>query len=61
MKNVLTAAGLMMAGWIVGTVIIGRDIDKGDVVYENDDMYVKATESKSRGWSFAEVHWKKPV
>ena len=50
-----------LGGFIACTVMLGRDVDKGDVVYENDDIYVKADKSKSYGWSWARVNYKHPT
>ena len=61
MKNLLKYAVVAMIGAISYGVCLRRDVNNGDVVYENDDMYVTSSSSKSYGWSYAEVHWKKPI
>ena len=61
MKNVLKYAVAAIFGAFCYGVCVCRDVDSGNVVYENDEMYVKSSPSKSHGWSYAEVHWKNPV
>ena len=61
MKKLLKYAAAAMIGAIGYGVYLRCDIDNGDVVYENDDMYVTSSPSKSFGWSYAEVRWKRPI
>ena len=53
-----------VTGFVVGvfTYAIAQayDIEKGDVVYECDDYYVKSSKSKTFGWCNAEVRYKNP-
>lgn len=60
MKNLLTLSGVFVLGWFTGMVMVSQDVENGDVVVENDDMYVTAAKSKSHGWSHARVNYKKP-
>lgn len=61
MNNLLKAAALFAGGFLAGMIFVGDAADKGEVVYDGDDMYVKAEESKKCGWSYAKVVWKNPV
>lgn len=60
MKDLVKMGVVFAAGMITYGVMLSRDIDKGDVVYDGDDMYVKASSGKSGGYSFARVNWKNP-
>ena len=46
MKNLLKYVVVGAIGAIVSQVIINRDVENGDVVYEDDDMYVKTSKNK---------------
>ena len=61
MKKLLMYSAVAMIGAIGYGVCLLCDVNNGDVVYENDDMYVISSSNKSYGWSYAEVHWKKPI
>lgn len=61
MKGIIKTVGIFLVGWIAGTCINNKDVEDGDVVYEDDNMYVKAAKSKTYGYSLARVNWKKPV
>lgn len=61
MKGIIKTMGIFFVGMIVGGRIIDKSVDDGDVVYEDDNMYVTAAKGKSYGYSFARVNWKKPV
>ena len=61
MKNLFRTLGLLAAGMVVGKVLTDRNVEEGDVVYENDDMYVRASNNKSGGYSDAKVIYKKPI
>ena len=58
MKNLLKYVVVGAIGAIVGQMVINRDVENGDVVYEDDDMYVKTSKSRTCGYSFARVNWK---
>ena len=58
MKNLLKYVVVGAIGAIVSQVIINRDVENGDVVHEDDDMYVKTSKSRTYGYSFARVNWK---
>lgn len=60
MKDLAKMIGVFVAGMVTYGVLLNKDIDKGDIVHEDDDMYVKACKSKSIGYSLARVHWKNP-
>ena len=60
MKNLGKLAVAFVLGMGTCGVIILSDMDNGEVVHEDDNMYVKASKDKSTGWSFARVNWKKP-
>lgn len=58
MKNLLKYVAAGVIGGIVLQVIISMDVENGDVVYEDDDMYVKTSKSRTYGYSSARVNWK---
>lgn len=58
MKNLLKYVAVGAIGAIVGQIIINRDVENGDLVYEDDDMYVKTSKSRTYGYSLARVNWK---
>ena len=60
MKDLGKMIGAFVVGMVTYGVLLSRDIDKGDVVYDGDDMYVKAAKGKGGGYSFARVNWKNP-
>ena len=60
MNNVLKTVGIFAGGFLAGMIFVGKAADDGEVVYDGDDMYVKAEESKKCGWSYAKVVWKNP-
>lgn len=60
MKNILKVAGIFMCGWLVGALVTQQDVENGTVIHDDDEMYVKASDSKSHGWSYAKVVWKNP-
>ena len=49
-----------IAGFVVASLSVSKNVDNGKVVYENDDMYVRAAENRDNGYSWAKVHYKKP-
>lgn len=49
-----------IAGFVTATLIVSNNVNNGKVVYENDDMYVRAAENRDDGYSWAKVHYKKP-
>ena len=59
MKSIIKTMGIFLAGMFAGAYVIEKSVNNGDVVYEDDDMFVTAAESKSYGYSFARVNWKK--
>lgn len=61
MKGMIKTIGIFLAGMIANSYIIGKSVDDGDVVYEDDNMYVTAAKGKSYGYSFARVNWKNPI
>ena len=61
MDSMIKIVGGFLLGAVTVSYILGNDVDNGDVVYEDDNMYVKAAKSKSYGYSLARVNWKKPV
>lgn len=58
MKNLLKYVAAGVIGSIVSQMITNMDVENGDVVYEDDDMYVKTSKSRTCGYSFARVNWK---
>lgn len=60
MKNLGKLAVAYVLGMFTYGVIIISDLDNGEVVHEDSNMYVKASKDRSSGWSFARVNWKKP-
>ena len=60
MKNLGKLAVAYVLGMFTYGVIIMSDLNNGEVVHEDDNMYVKASKDRSSGWSFARVNWKKP-
>ena len=50
----------VIAGFVVASLSVSKNVDNGTVVYENDDMYVRASENRDNGYSWAKVHYKKP-
>ena len=60
MKNLGKLAVAFVLGMATCGVFIMSDLDNGEVVHEDDNMYVKDSKNKSTGWSFARVNWKKP-
>lgn len=61
MDSMIKIVGGFLLGAVTVAYILGNDVENGDIVYENDDMYVTAAKSKSYGYSLARVNWKKPV
>lgn len=61
MNGIAKTIGIFLVGMIAGSYVLQKDIEKGDVVYEDDDKYVKASKNKSMGYSLARVHWKNPI
>ena len=60
MKNILIGVGLFVGGMYAATYIHGSCVEDGDVIYNDDEKYVKAAKSKTGGWSLAKVVWKNP-
>lgn len=60
MKNLFKYATIFTAGFIGGTVYITLEVDKGEVIHEDDDIYVTAAKDKSSGYSYARVNYKHP-
>ena len=60
MKNLGKLAVAYVLGMFTYGVIIMSDLNNGEVIHEDDNMYVKASKDRSSGWSFARVNWKKP-
>lgn len=60
MKNLGKLAVAFVLGMVTCDMMIMSNLDNGEVVHEDDNMYVKASKSRSAGWSFARVNWKKP-
>lgn len=60
MKNLGKLAVAFVLGMVTCDMMIMSNLDNGEVVHEDDNMYVKASKNRSTGWSFARVNWKKP-
>ena len=60
MKNLLKIGVTFVLGGIAGAIIVGEAADKGDVVYDGDDFWVKAEKNKTCNWSYAKVYYKNP-
>ena len=60
MKNLFKTAAVFVTGMIAGVVLIDRDVDKGEVVYEDDDKYVRADGKVNGNASWAKVFYKNP-
>lgn len=60
MGKLFKYAMIFTAGMIAGNVIIQMDVEQGEVIHEDKDIYVTASKSKSSGWSHARVNYKKP-
>lgn len=60
MKNLFKLGATFMVGYFVGHMVLVNDIEKGEIVVNEDDKYVKAAKSRTHGWSYAKVHWKNP-
>lgn len=60
MKNLCKTIGVFIGGCLAGVVLTQIDVDRGDVVHNDDEKYIKAAKSKAGGWSYAKVVWKDP-
>ena len=60
MRNFIKGVAIFFAGAIASNTIKSLLIEKGEVIYNNDDFYVKAAKDKTYGYSLAEVRWKNP-
>ena len=60
MGKLLKVAGIFMGGWLFGAWIQQQSIEDGDVVYNDEKMYVKASKDKNLGYSYAKVVYKNP-
>lgn len=60
MKNLFKTTFTFVAGIVAGFVIIENSTNKGEVVYEDDDIYVRADKTVSGGSSHAKVFYKNP-
>lgn len=59
MNDLLKGTILFVGGMIALNALRAYSVGTGEVVYENDDMYVRAAKDKSHGYSWAEVHYKR--
>lgn len=60
MKNLFINGTLFIAGAFFGMYVISDLVEKGEVVYEDDEKFVRAEKSKSLNHSYAKVYYKKP-
>ena len=60
MKNLFIYGTMFIAGTLFGAYSTLKSAEDGKVIYEDDDMFVRAADGKSCNWSVAQVHYKKP-
>lgn len=60
MSKLVKAAGLFIGGWLFGAYVQNQDIESGEVIHNDKEMYVKASKNKSMGYSLAKVVYKNP-
>ena len=60
MKNLFKTAAVFVGGIIAGLVWYETRTNDGEVVYENDDMFIRADKSVTSGQSWAKVFYKNP-
>ena len=52
---------LVGAGMVLQRNWVSNDVEKGEIVHEDENIYVKAEKDKRYGYSRARVHYKKPI
>lgn len=60
MKSLFKTAAIFVTGVIAGTVWVETSTNKGEVIYEDDDKYIRADKHVNGGTSWAKVFYKKP-
>ena len=60
MGKLLKTGAVLLTGIITGMIVAGEMADKGEVVCDNEDYYVKAETNRACNWSYAKVYWKNP-
>lgn len=60
MRNLFKSAGLLFVGYLLGHAAVSINVDKGNIIHDDDDKYVRVSSDKSCGWSWARVHYKNP-
>lgn len=61
MKNLLKVLGIFVAGMVADEILTTKVIEKGDVIYNDDEMYIKATKTRyGDNTKYARVYCKKP-
>lgn len=60
MKTLLKAGAVFVTGVITGLIVAGEMADKGEVVCNTDEYFVKAENNKACNWSYAKVYYKNP-
>jgi hypothetical protein len=60
MKNLFKTAAWFTTGMIAGIVMIDLHVNKGEVVYNDDDMYIRVEKAVGGGASWAKVFYKNP-
>ena len=61
MNDLLKGVLLVGLGCVLQRNWTSNDIEKGDVIHEDENIYVKAEKDKRYGYSRARVHYKKPI
>lgn len=61
MKNILKTIGIFAGGMFAGAVMLIASVDDSNVIYNDDEKYITASQNKSGGWSIARIVYKNPV
>lgn len=65
MNEFVKAVAIFTVGAIVGEKsfrsTMHKEIDEGDVIHNDDNVYIKASKDRRIGYSYARVHYKEPV
>ena len=60
MKNLFKTVLVFAGGMLAGLTWYENRTNEGEVIYENDDMYIRADKNAANGTSWAKVFYKKP-